>query len=204
VGLSSDGQAALLTGGLGDLITHVSLHTGNPGGTGANEVAGAPYSRQPVSWTAAANGQRANDAVINFDVPSGTTALWVGYWSALNGGTFYGCSPVNGNLWGSGVAKASDNTITSYDHGLEVGDRIVVSAIAAGVLPGGMSSGDLFWVVDAPSTATFKVSTVEGGAVFDITANSELFFQKVLPEFFSSIGTLSFQAGDLVIDARAL
>lgn len=77
---------------------YVSLHTGDPGQSGANEVSGGGYTRVSVS---------AEDA--SWDAPSGTTtrtiinaiaitfpnpsANWgtithVGLWSAASGGTF--------------------------------------------------------------------------------------------------------------------
>lgn len=68
-------------------VTHASLHTGDPGSTGANEVAGgAPaYARQAITWNDAAGGEASDDVVGLFDVPGATTVSHVGYWS---GATF--------------------------------------------------------------------------------------------------------------------
>ena len=94
-GLSSAGEAAVLT----PLTTSafVSLHTGDPGDTGANEVVGGAYARQgPIVFTNAGNNPTvaSNSALLTFPQ---ATAAWgtIGYfglWTALSGGTFRGSS----------------------------------------------------------------------------------------------------------------
>lgn len=72
--------------------TYASLHTADPGATGAAEVTGgAPaYARRALSWGAAAGGQATTAAPVTFDVPAGTTVTHVGMWDAPTGGTFLG------------------------------------------------------------------------------------------------------------------
>lgn len=77
----------------GDIF--VSLHTGDPGRTGANEVTGGSYARiqrDPLdaNWSATADGHAENLASITFPAP---TANWgvvthAGIWDALSGGNF--------------------------------------------------------------------------------------------------------------------
>ncbi|WNN95002.1 hypothetical protein SEA_MAGRITTE_25 [Microbacterium phage Magritte] len=67
--------------------THASLHTGNPGTTGANEVSGGGYARKPLTWTPGASDGATAAAQVEFDVPAGTYTH-VGLWSALTGGVF--------------------------------------------------------------------------------------------------------------------
>lgn len=88
---SNDGKNSLLDGFAADAV-FASLHTGNPGTNGANEVTGGSpaYARKSVSWAAAASGALASNAQIVFDVPTGTTIQYVGFWSASTSGTFYG------------------------------------------------------------------------------------------------------------------
>jgi hypothetical protein len=55
---------------------YISLHTGDPGAAGANEVSGGSYARvqrDPLdaNWTAPANGQTDNAAAITFPTPMG-------------------------------------------------------------------------------------------------------------------------------------
>lgn len=72
------------------LCTHVSLHTADPGGTGASEVTGGSYARMALSWAAAAGGSKTLTAAVTLQIPAGTTITHFGYWSASSGGTFRG------------------------------------------------------------------------------------------------------------------
>lgn len=80
---------------LAGLITHVSLHTADPGTTGASESTAA---RQPVTWGSAAGGDIAATAALEF---TGGTAsgpvTHVGFWSAATGGTFHGSQTTTGD-----------------------------------------------------------------------------------------------------------
>lgn len=73
-----------------DLIngTSMSLHTADPGNTGANEVSGGSpaYARKTIAWNAASGANKTRTATtITFDVPSGATISHFGIWS---GSTF--------------------------------------------------------------------------------------------------------------------
>lgn len=68
-------------------ITHASLHTGDPGTTGANEVVGGAYARQSITMAAASNGTRAASNQPVFSVPAATTVTHIGLW---NNSTFLG------------------------------------------------------------------------------------------------------------------
>lgn len=76
---------------------YLSLHTDDPGETGANEVTGGSYARQAATFDAAANGATANSGAINFTSMPGVTVTHVGLWDASSNGNF---------LWG-GAATAS-------------------------------------------------------------------------------------------------
>ena len=66
--------------------TYASLHTGDPGTTGANELSGV--TRQALTWNAgSADGVVTSQAVI-FTLPAGTVLTHVGIWSAVTGGEF--------------------------------------------------------------------------------------------------------------------
>lgn len=71
-------------------ITYLSLHTANPGTTGASEASGgAPaYARKAVTFGAATAGT-ATSVEVTFDVPAGTYTHF-GAWSAATAGTFRG------------------------------------------------------------------------------------------------------------------
>lgn len=75
---------------------YVSLHTGNPGETGANEISTATltgYARKNhTSWTTSSAGTLSNNGDITFatitDTTDSETVTHVGIWSAVTGGTF--------------------------------------------------------------------------------------------------------------------
>lgn len=68
-------------------ITQASLHSADPGATGANELSGGAYARKSVTIPAASGGERKLSTTTRFDVPAGATVSHVGYW---NGSTFVG------------------------------------------------------------------------------------------------------------------
>lgn len=73
---------------------YVSLHTADPGETGASEVTGGGYTRMLVTFTAPANKQMSNAADIEFDNLPACTVTHFGLWDAQTGGTF---------LWGGAL-----------------------------------------------------------------------------------------------------
>lgn len=85
----------------------VSLHTGDPGSTGASEVTGGSYARQQISLATAANKQAVTDAVMNFlNMPDTTSTpiTHVGLWTLQTAGAF----EVGGALAASKVTNAGD------------------------------------------------------------------------------------------------
>lgn len=74
---------------LGTTIDSLSLHSADPGATGANELAGGTYARQTPTWNAGANGDLTLGATSTFDVPGGSTVAYVGCWDST-GPTFKG------------------------------------------------------------------------------------------------------------------
>ena len=68
----------------------LSLHSGDPGETGLNELSGGSpaYARKTVTLTAASAGTKTySTGVVTFDVAAGGTAAYVGVWIS---GTFKG------------------------------------------------------------------------------------------------------------------
>lgn len=68
--------------------TFISLHTGDPSTTGANEVAGGTYARVATTWGSVTAGSVTGSAVV-VNVPAGTTITYWGLWTASTSGTFY-------------------------------------------------------------------------------------------------------------------
>jgi hypothetical protein len=68
--------------------TFISLHTGNPGTTGANEVTGGSYARVATTWGTVTGGSMTGTQV-TINVPAGTTITNWGLWTLGSGGAFY-------------------------------------------------------------------------------------------------------------------
>ncbi|GAA4059852.1 phage tail fiber protein [Actinomadura miaoliensis] len=84
---------------LGSVAVFASLHTADPGTTGAAEVSGGSpaYARKAITWNAAAGGNLDSSNAPVFDVPGGTTVTHFGLWSAASGGTFYSGGQLSAN-----------------------------------------------------------------------------------------------------------
>lgn len=80
-------------------FVELSLHTGNPGTTGNNEVTGGGYVRQGIDWGVAAGGSVSMTDPVQFEVPDGTNVTHVGLWD------------------GSGVFRASGQLATPEEFG---------------------------------------------------------------------------------------
>ena len=205
--LNTNGQNACLSGGLGNTVTYLSLHTGVPDSTGSLEATGGSpaYARKAVTWAAAASGQRANSGTITFDVPAGTYYC-VGMWYASTVGNFYGYAPINGTVKGFGEVDSTgvtNDTITSSGHGLTTNDAVIVYNVFAESLPTGLTEGTIYYVISTGlTTDVFKVSTSQGGAAVNLTGQGELYFQKIIPEVFASQGQISI-ASAFTLDATA-
>jgi hypothetical protein len=194
-------------------ITHVGIHTLVDPGTGTNAAAGEAtggspaYARQAVTWDPAASATKANNGTLTFDVPAGTYGFFTFYnHLTANTGNYKGYAPFGGSPKGFGTVDAAGvtgNLIQSAAHGLSDTDRLMVFNVFAESLPTGLTEGTIYYVVGS-TTNTFQVSTSSGGAAVDITAQGELFFQKVVPETFGAQGQITVASGAIVLDATAM
>lgn len=77
-----------LADSLAGLGAYYSLHTADPGTTGASEATGGSpaYARKQTTFAAAASGSRVG-SLVTFDVAAGTYTHW-GQWSAVTAGTY--------------------------------------------------------------------------------------------------------------------
>lgn len=81
----------------------LSLHTGDPGNTGANEVTGGSYARQAENFAAASGKALTNSAQINFTGMPVCTVIYLGFWTLVSGGTFLGYIALSSAPAGTGV-----------------------------------------------------------------------------------------------------
>ncbi len=102
--LSDNGRNSAVNG-LASSSTHISLHSADPGTTGANEITGGrpAYARKAATWGTAASGTRTLSSAVVFDIPAGVTVSHFGIWSAVTGGNFQA---------GDALRDASNNAVT--------------------------------------------------------------------------------------------
>lgn len=74
---------------------YVSLHTADPGETGASEVTGGSYVRQAITFSAASAKATTNTADLLFASMPSATVTHVGLWDASTVGNFW---------WGSALS----------------------------------------------------------------------------------------------------
>jgi len=82
---------------------YASLHDGDPGDNGANEISGGSpaYAREEISFGAAAAGAIDSSSQPVFDVPASTDVMYVGFWDADTAGNFLGSDQVTTESFGS-------------------------------------------------------------------------------------------------------
>lgn len=85
---------------------YCSLHTADPGETGASEATGGSYARQAITFAAASNpgGTKASSADLVFTSMPAATITHVGVWDASTSGNFL----VGGALAASKTLNAGD------------------------------------------------------------------------------------------------
>lgn len=113
--LSNAGKHVMLDQ-LATVAVWVSLHTSDPGTTGASEVTGGSpaYARKAITWNAAASGGLDSSNAPLFDVPASTTITHFGLWSASSAGTFYGGASLSASeaYTAQGTYTLSDADVT--------------------------------------------------------------------------------------------
>lgn len=142
-------------------IDSMSLHSGFPGETGANELSGSGYARQTTAFAASSGGVRTLSTAETFTVGAGQTVRWIGLWS---GTTFRGYSPNSGNPQEFSVSASTD-VVTCLAHGFSDTNAIV---FYGGTVPSPLVEGTVYYVRDA-TTDTFKVAATAGGSAIDLT-----------------------------------
>jgi hypothetical protein len=191
-----------------DAITWLSLHSAYST-TGENELAGGSpaYSRLATSFTPAVEGIKSIVETVTFDVPGGATVAWIGLWTAVTGGTFWGMVPNGGALVDQPRMFVTDDTgsdqILAPPHPLGVNESIVFWVSDDGLLPftpsGMLQEGAIYYATGVSSEA-FVISTISGGATLDLTTIGRGYYQRITPEFFVAQGTFRLNALSFMAD----
>lgn len=183
-----------LAGNAGFLSLHTAFSL-----TGASEVSGGTpaYARKAVTWGVAANGEAVSTTASQvFDVPASTTVLYIGMFSLVTAGVFYGMFPLTPTLVGQVEGESTDDQLKRRAHGYLVNDRV---GFFGDSLPAGLTEGTIYHVV-SPTTDTFQASLTQGGSAVVITADGEAIAFKTVPEVFGGQGTYTLAIGDAKIN----
>jgi len=87
VAIATTTQRENLAVAYSEAAAYVSLHTADPGTTGASEVSGGGYSRAVITWIPGpTDGQVTGSAIVT--TAAGLAITHVGLWTAPSGGTF--------------------------------------------------------------------------------------------------------------------
>ena len=89
---------------IGAAATFISLHSADPGTTGANEISGGTYARVATTWSSAAASSKSGSQV-TINVPAAATITYWGVWSTITAGVFYegGSLPASETYGGAGT-----------------------------------------------------------------------------------------------------
>lgn len=163
---------------------YFTLHTGNPGDNGANEMA---VTRVAGTYSAASNKSIALTATITFtNCPTGEV---VGFsvWDSLTTGNCLWTSFLTGAI--KSFTGDVGDLVTCPSHGFVANDRVVFYDDGVGTLPTGISEATLYYVISSGlTTDAFKVSTTQGGSAVDITAVGQGVVAKVSPKTIANNG----------------
>lgn len=182
---------------------YISLHSADPGLTGANELTGGSpaYARKQTAFGAAASQTLSNTAAALFDVPAGDVVGW-GIWDALTTGNLFqtGWFSIVSGLALVRTADATANDVQSVAHALAANDRVVFEQVEGLTVPAGLTAGTLYYVISTGlTTDAFRVSTTLGGAAVDITGTGSAIWRKVTVTNFGGQGQFQINIGDLDI-----
>lgn len=160
-----------------DMINRVKYEFVNSGTTTIDPTQGITHdSTQPTFATGSAHGLTAGDWVYFFHSEQAVDnnlryAGWYQVKSAPTSTTFTIMANPDSVAAPSDIAITSADTgteeiTTATDHGLAVGDRVYFD----GSVPTGISTATKYYVIEAGSSTTFKVSSTRGGSAVNITA----------------------------------
>ena len=152
-----------------------SLHSDNPGTTGAHEVTTGSlgFGRQQVSFTGS-GGVDTNVGAITYSINTGVTVRWIGFWTARTGGTFLGGFPCV-DPYKSAVILGGTSVVICPAHGYSNGTAIRFYPLPGcqSVVPGPISS-DLTYFVQAVINADSFEIVENGGITISFTGSGGL------------------------------
>lgn len=99
-GENAAGNAVLVAG----TTYYITVHTADPGTTGASEMSGV--TRAAATFATWASGSTSNVAAVTVNNPGSVQALYVGVWSAITAGTYILGMPLASGVTAAAIAFA--------------------------------------------------------------------------------------------------
>lgn len=194
-GTNITAPAALYMALYTDILTDAGVGT---------EVSGGSYARTAVMaalpTASGTSGTSTSNAAITFPT---ATASWgtiksFGLWDATTAGTLYARGVFGDDPWGF-TATAADDVLFVPGSDYAVSDQIVVFPIPTRSLPTGLSENTAYYIKTEPSTGSYTISTTDGGATLDITANGAGYLRKLTPQAVANGNTFNVPSGSLKV-----
>jgi hypothetical protein len=183
----------------------IALHTGAPGETGANEMAGGSYARQSATFGAAAGGVSSNSGVVSFTGLPAAPAPGVIAWSMWDAVTAGNCimthwlTDVGALLKPFTVVDTATDLFLAPAHGYVNGDIVSLSTeIGATAIPAGVVVDTLYFIVNT-ATDSFQLALTSGGAAINITGKGSGTVIKVVPKTINAGDRLDFNTATLSV-----
>lgn len=181
---------------------YLGLHTADPAGTGANEVTGGSYARQPITFGAPTGSGHilTSSSTATFTGMPACTVTHLSVWDALTSGNMYLGGP-SGTVGMYFTTDLSTELLKSSGHGLVAGDKVQVSNDGGAGLPTGLAVATTYFVIAGGlTTDLFKLSATSGGSAIDITADGEGFLRKLRTSDLAAGDSYEVAAGSAVFN----
>ena len=188
--ITNMGDAAGVQNSAADGSLYYGLHSAWPGPTGdqsTSEIAYTGYTRVAVArgagWTRTGQSISPTANVDFGQASAGSFPITAWFWSV---GLLSAGAGVIVDAGGIGpmptvfTAVASTDTIFAPNQSLSVDDRVFVRPIPGFSLPAGLTEGTIYWVKTV-SGSSVTLSTTQGGATLDITADGAGLLQRLSP-----------------------
>lgn len=179
-------------------IGFLSLHSGYPGTTQANELTGGSpaYARKAITFASASSGSKASSDSQTFDVPASTTVRWIGYSTASTSGSGRAVAP-NGAAPKEFVASASADTINTPGNVYADGTKVV---FYGGTAPAGLTDGTIYFTRDGASEVC-KIAATLGGSAIDLTdeGSTDCIVSVIVEEVFGGQGNMIVNTGAAIL-----
>ncbi len=185
-----------------DATKYAGLFTTAPAddGTGGVEVSGGAYARQSLTNNATnfpSANPKVNATAVTFPV---TTAPWgtvkaMGWFDALTVGNLRSWAWLCDNIIPIAVGLNTGDIVHAPGHSFAVDTKVIVWAPAGATLPGGLSAGVEYFVINPVAGQNLQLSLTQGGAAVAITSDGSMSIARSRFETIGIGNTPSFAIG---------